>query len=132
MQVGLHHTSACGTMTLPFVAVHLGAGYHSESRVQLYERLCRECIGVVLENLNKNSLSQSLVAGISFLEASGIVNAGCGSNKARNGTISTDAAIMLSNPRSIGSVGCMIDEKNPISTAETIRNEAIASGLGCR
>lgn len=52
-----------------FVAVHFGAGYHSNSKESAYEKLMEKCCTEALYILETtNDLIESLVVGIRILE----------------------------------------------------------------
>ena len=52
-----------------FVAVHFGAGYHSEEKEFIYKELMNRCCIETLNILEKsNDLIESLVTGIKILE----------------------------------------------------------------
>ncbi|KAK9383434.1 nucleophile aminohydrolase [Kockiozyma suomiensis] len=107
---------------MSFVAIHLGAGFHSQKLAKRYETLCSEAcrLGIrLLESENLNA--QAAAAGIcKFLEDDPLTNSGTGSNLTATGTIECDASIMSSEHNRGASVGCISGVKNPVLVAEKL------------
>ncbi|KAK2182401.1 hypothetical protein NP493_356g01009 [Ridgeia piscesae] len=78
-----------------FVAVHVGAGYHSPANSELYEKICKQAC----------------------LQDSPWTNAGTGSNLTMQGTVECDASIMDGQSMQYGAVGALSGVKNPVLVA---------------
>ena len=121
-----------------FVAVHVGAGYHSQSKTGSYRNLCDIICRDVLKLLQQGYTARKAVAtAIALLEVhfklfsqyfiqieffnhfrfisyqnSPLTNAGVGSNLTLNERIECDASIM--DKEGYGAVGALSNVKNPI------------------
>lgn len=91
-----------------FLCLHLGAGFHSETKRDLYKKVCEDALQLGVNLLNNQSTCVEVVTKLtSFLENSQLTNAGFGSNLTINGTIECEAAIMESAQNRFGAVGCV-------------------------
>ena len=96
-----------------FVAVHIGAGYHSQTKTPSYRLLCENICSEVIELLKQGySARNAVAAAVSLLENSPMTNAGVGSNLTLSEKVECDASIMDS--QGFGSVGAISNIKNPI------------------
>ncbi|ESO02417.1 hypothetical protein HELRODRAFT_188697 [Helobdella robusta] len=106
-----------------FVAVHVGAGYHSPANADLYKGVCEKACHQAVQLLNKgHSALEAVVAAIVSLEDSQCTNAGIGSNLTMAGTVECDASIMDGKSLHYGAVGAVSGVKNPIKVAESLMN----------
>ena len=107
-----------------FLCLHLGAGFHSETKRDLYKKVCEDALQLGVNLLNNQSTCVEVVTKVtSFLENSQLTNAGFGSNLTINGTIECEAAIMESAQNRFGAVGCVKDVQNPIKIANVVLQE---------
>ncbi len=99
-----------------FIAVHLGAGYHSlDTRKAILLSAKSACA------LRHAGDAVSLCAdGIRILEDSPLTNAGIGSNLTLEETVECDASIMCGSTLCFGAVGGMSGVRNPIHVAEKL------------
>jgi len=96
-----------------FVAVHIGAGFHSVAKTPAYKTLCENICSSVIKELNRGYSARKAVAlAVALLENSPLTNAGLGSNLTLDEKIECDASIMDSN--GFGAVGAVSNVKNPI------------------
>ncbi|XP_014486523.1 PREDICTED: threonine aspartase 1-like isoform X1 [Dinoponera quadriceps] len=104
-----------------FVAVHVGAGQHSTSLKEKYQKLCREACKVGVESLKSGgSVLDAVVKATVELEDSPMTNAGFGSNLTLNGTVECDASVMDGSSLQFGAVGAVSGIKNPILLAKRL------------
>lgn len=104
-----------------FVAVHIGAGYHSPANCELYENVCKQACqqAIALLKQRKTALD-AVMAAIVSLENSQWTNAGLGSNLSLAGTVECDASIMDGKSLYFGAVGALSGVRNPILVAESL------------
>ncbi|CAD6225795.1 GSCOCG00005731001-RA-CDS [Cotesia congregata] len=104
-----------------FIAVHVGAGHHSDSLKKKYQKLCRDACKTGIENLKLGGRSlDAVVEATTVLEDSSLTNAGFGSNLTLNGDVECDASVMDGNKLSFGAVGAVSGIKNPVSLAKRL------------
>ncbi|KAI9146500.1 nucleophile aminohydrolase [Paraphysoderma sedebokerense] len=116
-----------------FVAVHVGAGYHSKSKEYQYKAAVKKACEVALKLLRSGRTSlEAAVAAIEILENDPCTNAGCGSNLNLDGYVECDASIMSGDDGAFGAVGAVRGIKNPISVAAELlknsRNHYLSAG----
>ncbi|KAL1343753.1 hypothetical protein HN51_017717 [Arachis hypogaea] len=108
-----------------FVAVHVGAGYHSPSNDKpLRSAMNRACIAA--SQLLSNGSGQcidAVVAAIQVLEDDPSTNAGRGSNLTEDGGIECDASIMDGKSGAFGAVGAVPGVRNAIQIAALLAKE---------
>lgn len=95
-----------------FVAVHVGAGYHSPSNHKpLRSAMNRACLAAATVLQHGSGLSlDAVVAAIQLLEDDPSTNAGRGSNLTENGSVECDASIMDGKSGVFGAVGAVPDQ----------------------
>ncbi|XP_008556585.1 threonine aspartase 1 [Microplitis demolitor] len=104
-----------------FIAVHVGAGHHSESLKKKYQKLCRDACKIGIECLKDGGRSlDAVVEATMILEDSSLTNAGFGSNLTLNGDVECDASVMDGNKLSFGAVGAVSGIKNPVCLAKRL------------
>ncbi|KAH0952741.1 hypothetical protein HN011_010336 [Eciton burchellii] len=104
-----------------FIAVHVGAGQHSESLKEKYQKLCREACKTGAQNLaSGGSVLDAVVETVMVLEDSPMTNAGFGSNLTLNGTVECDASVMDGSSLQFGAVGAVGGIKNPVFLAKRL------------
>lgn len=114
-----------------FIAVHVGAGSHSEYLAPSYQKTCKEACKAALVLLQEGCNSiQAITAAVSVLEDCPLTNAGIGSNLTIKRTIECDAGIMEGSGLNFGSVGALCNIKNPVQVARKILEEQ-NKGLSC-
>ncbi|RVE43626.1 hypothetical protein evm_011710 [Chilo suppressalis] len=102
-----------------FVAVHCGAGYHSEALKKEYQRTCNLACRKAIEALkNGSNAVEAVERAIIELEKSPLTNAGYGSNLSWDGTVECDASIMNGQTLHFGACGAVSNVWNPISLAK--------------
>lgn len=95
-----------------FVAVHVGAGYHSPSNEKsLRSAMKRACLAAasLLRQGSGRSLD-AVSAAIQVLEDDPCTNAGRGSNLTEDGRVECDASIMDGDSGAFGAVGAVPDQ----------------------
>ena len=103
---------------LGFVVVHLGAGYHSKSKLGQYKAVCSNACRSGIKLCKSGHLASHIACKVlSILEDSELTNAGIGSNLTRDGTIECDAGLMDSLSGNFAAVGCIKGIRNPIEVA---------------
>lgn len=114
-----------------FIAVHVGAGSHSEYLTPSYQKTCKEACNAALVLLREGCNStQAIAAAVSVLEDCPLTNAGIGSNLTLKRTIECDAGIMEGSGLNFGSVGALCNIKNPVQVAKRILDDQ-NKGLSC-
>ncbi|KAG6833523.1 hypothetical protein H0H87_005174 [Tephrocybe sp. NHM501043] len=111
-----------------YIAVHGGAGMHSQSRDKEVKHALRlACKEALKTRIAEPAISDGLFAAsldtvgnaIAILEDDSHLNAGYGSNLTLEGTVECDAAVMDGN-LNFGSVGAVLGVKNPIWLARAV------------
>ncbi|XP_078175582.1 N-terminal nucleophile aminohydrolases (Ntn hydrolases) superfamily protein isoform X2 [Carex rostrata] len=108
-----------------FVAVHVGAGYHSPSNEKAFRLVMkRACLAAasILQKDDGTSLD-AVAAAIQVLEDDPITNAGRGSNLTEEGHVECDASIMDGYSGTFGAVGSVRGVKNAIQIAMLLVKE---------
>ncbi|XP_061373569.1 putative threonine aspartase [Gastrolobium bilobum] len=108
-----------------FVAVHVGAGYHSPSNEKaLRSAMNRACLAAA-SVLSKGSgqCLDAVVAAIQVLEDDPSTNAGRGSNLTEDGNVECDASIMDGKSGAFGAVGAVPGVRNAIQIAALLAKE---------
>lgn len=101
-----------------FIAVHVGAGYHSVSHENEYKQACRAACAEAMKAIKQGSSAKDVViTAITALEDFPCTNAGIGSNLTKSGTVECDASIMDGNSSAFGAVGALKGIRNPIQVA---------------
>ncbi|XP_028784276.1 putative threonine aspartase isoform X4 [Neltuma alba] len=95
-----------------FVAVHVGAGYHSPSNEKaLRSAMNRACLAAAsLLSKGSGRCMDAVVAAIQVLEDDPSTNAGRGSNLTEDGNVECDASIMDGKSGAFGAVGAVPDQ----------------------
>lgn len=114
-----------------FVAVHVGAGYHSPSNTQAYRKAMHNACLAAASVLSQDSGTSfnAVVAAIRVLEDADITNAGKGSNLTEDGIVECDASIMDARTGAYGAVGAAPGLQNPIEVAAVLANESLKGSL---
>ncbi|XP_057980068.1 putative threonine aspartase isoform X2 [Malania oleifera] len=108
-----------------FVAVHVGAGFHSPSNEKaLRSAMNRACLAAA-SFLRKGSggCLDAVSAAIKVLEDDPSTNAGRGSNLTEDGHVECDASIMDGDSGAFGAVGAVRGVRNPIQIAAALAKE---------
>ncbi|KAK7103437.1 threonine aspartase 1-like [Littorina saxatilis] len=101
-----------------FVAVHAGAGFHSQDKASEYKKLCRKaCLKAMSVLSKKESAVKAVTAAVSALEDSELSNAGRGSSLTMTGSVECDACVMEGTTSLFGAVGCLSGVLNPVKVA---------------
>lgn len=104
-----------------YIAVHVGAGQHSETLKKKYQKLCRDACKTGIAKLRSGGSSlDAVVEATIILEDSALTNAGFGSNLTLKGDVECDASIMDGSKLLFGAVGAVSGIKNPISLAKRL------------
>lgn len=110
-----------------FIAVHAGAGFHSEENAPTYRKAMKDALNAAYNHIKANPNAVALDAvekAIEALEDNTITNAGIGSNLTVEGTVECDASIMDGgNPCWYGAVGAIEGVKHPINVARKILDQ---------
>lgn len=107
-----------------FVAVHVGAGFHSERKNPAYKAAMRTaCKRAADVLMNGGTAEQATVQAIKALEDSPVCNAGIGSNLTEVGCVECDASIM-SGDGVFGSIGAAAGIAHPIEAAACLAAES--------
>uniref|UniRef100_A0A060T446 ARAD1C38764p n=1 Tax=Blastobotrys adeninivorans TaxID=409370 RepID=A0A060T446_BLAAD len=100
-----------------FVAVHVGAGKHSDAKWNGYKKLCKKACARGMDLLRSGVDSNKVVVEVSkILEDSPLTNAGTGSQLTVKGTVECDASIMDSNGSGMG-IGSVSGVTHPTELA---------------
>ncbi|XP_015122898.1 threonine aspartase 1 [Diachasma alloeum] len=103
------------------IAVHVGAGQHSESLKKKYQKLCRLACEAGCQVLRAGKTPMdAVVASTMVLEDSPLTNAGFGSNLTLDGQVECDASVMDGSRLLFGSVGAVSGVKNPVLLAQRL------------
>lgn len=104
-----------------FIAIHLGAGYHSPERKAEYNeavnKACQQAISVLKNGANA---VEAVAIAVSTLEDSPCTNAGLGSNLTLEGGVECDAGIMDGDSLHFGAVGALGGIRNPVKVAKAL------------
>ncbi|KAK9809785.1 hypothetical protein WJX73_006512 [Symbiochloris irregularis] len=114
-----------------FVAVHVGAGHHSQALEQQYKQtMVQACYAAAGHSpLTLQDRLHTVAEVIAVLEDAPHVNAGNGSNLTESGVAECDASIMADS--AFGSCGAVRGCQNPIRLAEAIACQSlVAQPLG--
>ncbi|XP_029053358.1 threonine aspartase 1-like isoform X1 [Osmia bicornis bicornis] len=104
-----------------FIAVHVGAGRHSETLKEQYQKLCRQACKAGIENLKSTGSSlDAVVETVIMLENSPLTNAGFGSNLTLEGSVECDASVMDGTTLQFGAIGAVSGIKNPVLLAKRL------------
>ncbi|XP_027162130.1 putative threonine aspartase isoform X2 [Coffea eugenioides] len=108
-----------------FVAVHVGAGYHSPSNEKaLRSAMKRACLAASsLLRKGTGRCIDAVVAAIQVLEDDPCTNAGRGSNLTVDGHVESDASIMDGDSGAFGAVGAVPGVRNAIQIAALLAKE---------
>ncbi|XP_074263293.1 putative threonine aspartase [Silene latifolia] len=108
-----------------FVAVHVGAGYHSPVNEKplrsAMNRACFTAASVLLQGSDR--CVDAVEAAIKVLEDDPCTNAGRGSNLTEDGHVECDASIMDGDSGAFAAVGAVPGVRNPIKIAATLIKE---------
>ncbi|XP_057454567.1 putative threonine aspartase isoform X2 [Lotus japonicus] len=110
-----------------FVAVHVGAGYHSPSNDKpLRSAMNRACLAAASVLSSGSGLClDAVVAAIQVLEDDPSTNAGRGSNLTENGGVECDASVMDGKSGAFGAVGAAPGVPNAVKIAALLAKEQI-------
>ncbi|KAJ3693001.1 hypothetical protein LUZ60_012096 [Juncus effusus] len=110
-----------------FVAVHVGAGYHSPSNEKVFRlAMKRACLAAAsLLQSDEGTSLDAVSAAIQVLEDDPVTNAGRGSNLTEQGNVECDASIMDGSSGAFGAVGSVRGVKNAIQIALQLAKEQI-------
>ncbi|XP_047517156.1 threonine aspartase 1 [Pieris napi] len=104
-----------------FIAVHCGAGYHSDTLRKDYQKTCYVACKKAAQALNEGGNAVDAVEkAIIELENSALTNAGYGSNLSWDGVVECDASIMNGQTLHFGACGAVSNVWNPISLAKQL------------
>lgn len=118
-----------GSMARGFVAIHVGAGFHSDANSKELKALCKKACKEAMECLRRGLSSVEAVSlAISVLEKSCQTNAAMGSNLSLMGTVECDASIMDGHGN-FGAVGAVEGVVNPIQVANALLKESAQGSL---
>ncbi|MED6147920.1 hypothetical protein PIB30_048360 [Stylosanthes scabra] len=108
-----------------FVAVHVGAGYHSPSNDKpLRSAMNRACLAAAqLLSDGSGQCIDAVVAAIQVLEDDPSTNAGRGSNLTEDGGVECDASVMDGKSGAFGAVGAVPGVRNAIQIAALLAKE---------
>ncbi|XP_068633769.1 threonine aspartase 1 [Battus philenor] len=102
-----------------FIAVHCGAGYHSDLFKKEYQKTCYVACRRAAEALQMGGNAIDAVEkAIIELENSSLTNAGYGSNLSWEGSVECDASIMNGQTLHFGACGAVSNVWNPITLAK--------------
>ncbi|KAJ8723351.1 hypothetical protein PYW08_003263 [Mythimna loreyi] len=104
-----------------FIAVHCGAGYHSDTLKKEYQKTCFLACRKAAEALQQGGNAVDAVEkAIIELENSPLTNAGYGSNLSWNGYVECDASVMNGQTLHFGACGAVSNVWNPITLAKQL------------
>ncbi|XP_034829395.1 threonine aspartase 1 [Maniola hyperantus] len=104
-----------------FIAVHCGAGFHSDSLRKDYQKTCYAACRRAAEALSQGGNAVDAVEkAIIELENSPLTNAGYGSNLSWDGLVECDASIMNGQTLHFGACGAVSNVWNPITLAKQL------------
>ncbi|XP_078000890.1 threonine aspartase 1-like [Glandiceps talaboti] len=107
-----------------FVAVHVGAGYHSPGKAETYKKACHEACSKAMKLMKEGkSATEAVTEAVVTLEDYPCTNAGIGSCLTMDGIVECDASIMDGQTLGFGAVGALAGIKNPIKVAHCILKE---------
>ncbi|KNA15030.1 hypothetical protein SOVF_101850 [Spinacia oleracea] len=108
-----------------FVAVHVGAGFHSPSNEKpLRFAMNRACLAAAaVLRMDSGECVDAVEAAIRVLEDDPSTNAGCGSNLTEDGHVECDASIMDGDSGAFAAVGAVPGVRNPIQAAACLIKE---------
>ncbi|XP_004240111.2 putative threonine aspartase isoform X2 [Solanum lycopersicum] len=111
-----------------FVAVHVGAGYHSPSNEKaLRSAMKRACLAAAsVLRKDAGGCIDAVTAAIQVLEDDPNTNAGRGSNLTEDGHVECDASIMDGDSGAFGAVGAVPGVRNAIEIATLLAKEQIS------
>lgn len=114
-----------------FVAVHVGAGYHSPSNDLAYRKAMHHACLAAASVFSQDSGTSfdAVVAAVRVLEDAHITNAGIGSNLTEDGIVECDASIMDARTCAYGAVGAASGLQNPIEVAAALAKESLRGSL---
>lgn len=101
-----------------FIAVHIGAGYHSQRLQADYSKVMAEACSAAAGNALTDSLS-SMTTALRRLEDCELVNAGLGSNLTESGHVECDASVMTGKGL-FGAVAAVRGVRNPVDVGVKI------------
>lgn len=105
-------------LTPTVIAVHTGAGTHSERYYSDYNKIAKKACLAGIRCLKKGETAlEACTAAVEVLENDPITNAGYGSNLTLNGHVENDASIMDGKTLLYGGCGAVKKLKNPIKLA---------------
>ncbi|XP_056686231.1 putative threonine aspartase [Spinacia oleracea] len=108
-----------------FVAVHVGAGFHSPSNEKpLRFAMNRACLAAAaILRMDSGECVDAVEEAIRVLEDDPSTNAGCGSNLTEDGHVECDASIMDGDSGAFAAVGAVPGVRNPIQAAACLIKE---------
>ncbi|KAH7372539.1 hypothetical protein KP509_17G008600 [Ceratopteris richardii] len=114
-----------------FVAVHVGAGYHSLANSFAYRRAMNQACLAAASVLSQETGTSfdAVVAAVKVLEDADITNAGKGSNLTEDGVVECDASIMDGRTYAYGAVGAASGLQNPIEVAAALAKQSLRGSL---
>ncbi|XP_015610184.1 threonine aspartase 1 isoform X2 [Cephus cinctus] len=115
-----------------FIAVHVGAGKHSETLKDKYQKLCRVACEAAISTLKSGGSALDAVSDATVvLENSSLTNAGFGSNLTIDGRVECDASVMDGLSLQFGAVGAVGGIKNPVLLAKCLcQQQAVRISCG--
>ncbi|MCY0850338.1 isoaspartyl peptidase/L-asparaginase [Sulfuracidifex metallicus] len=118
--------------SIPVIILHGGAGYWEGKDLKEVEKAIREATERGFEEFSSGSSIEAVVEAISFMEDSGLFDAGKGSVKNSEGNVEMDAGLMDGKTMSAGSV-VLLNSGNPIREALKVMRKGkhviIAKGI---
>ncbi|QCD86098.1 taspase [Vigna unguiculata] len=110
-----------------FVAVHVGAGFHSPSNDKALRSVMNRACQAAASVLSSGSGTglDAVVAAIQVLEDDPCTNAGRGSNLTEDGGVECDASVMDGKSGAFGAVGAVPGVRNAIQIAALLAKEQL-------